>query len=146
MIFKLQIDKNREEEITATVHERTPLIEEIEKLVLQENVTDQIPGYEEDEITMLDISRVACFYVEGDKTYASYTAGKRYLIKKRLYELESVLPGDFERINKSALANWKQISKFKVLLSGAVDVIFQNGYTDYISRRCFAALKRRYQL
>ncbi len=146
MIFKLQIDPNCEEQVTATVHRRTPLIEEIEKLVLQESVTDQIPGYEEDEITMLDISRVVCFYVEADKTYASYTGGKRYLIKKRLYELEGVLPGEFERINKSAIANWKQISKFKVLLSGAVDVIFKNGYTDCISRRCFAELKRRYRL
>lgn len=146
MIFKLQIDKDCEEEITATVHRRTPLIDEIEKLVLQENITDKIPGYHEYEITMLDISQVECFYVEADKTYASYISGKRYLIKKRLYELENVLPADFERINKSAIANWKRISKFKVQLSGAVDVIFKNGYTDYISRRCFAELKRRYGL
>lgn len=146
MIFKLQIDKNCEEEITATVHKRTPLIDEIEKLVLQENITDKIPGYDQDEITMLDISQVECFYVEADKTYASYIDGKPYLIKKRLYELENILPADFERINKSAIANWKRISKFKVQLSGAVDVVFKNGYTDFISRRCFAELKRRYGL
>ena len=146
MIFKLQIDKDCEEEITATVHRRTPLIDEIEKLVLQEDITDKIPGYHEYEITMLDISQVECFYVEADKTYASYISGKRYLIKKKLYELENILPADFERINKSAIANWKKISKFKVQLSGAVDVVFMNGYTDCISRRCFAALKRRYGL
>lgn len=146
MIFKLQIDRDREEEITATVHRRTPLIDEIEKLVLQENITDQIPGYYECEITMLDISQVECFYVEADKTYASHISGKRYLVKKRLYELENILPADFERINKSAIANWKRISKFKVQLSGAVDVVFKNGYTDCISRRCFAELKRRYGL
>ena len=146
MIFKLQIDKNCKEEVTATVHKRTPLIDEIEKLVLQENITDKIPGYYEYEITMLDISQVECFYVEADKTYASYIAGERYLIKKRLYELENVLPADFERINKSAIANWKKISKFKVQLSGSVAVVFKNGYTDYISRRCFAELKRRYGL
>lgn len=146
MIFKLQIDKDREEEVTATVHRRTPLIDEIEKLVLQENITDQIPGYYEYEITMLDIRQVECFYVEADKTYASYISGKRYLIKMRLYELEKILPADFERINKSALANWKRISKFKVQLSGAVNVVFKNGYTDYISRRCFAELKRRHGL
>lgn len=146
MIFKLQIDRDREEEVTATVHRRTPLIDEIEKLVLQENITDQIPGYCECEITMLDISQVECFYVEADKTYASHISGKRYLVKKRLYELENILPADFERINKSAIANWKRISKFKVQLSGAVDVVFKNGYTDCISRRCFAELKRRYGL
>lgn len=146
MIFKLQIDQHCEEEVTATVHKRTPLIDEIEKLVLQENITDQIPGYDEDGITMLELSQVECFYVEADKTYVSDIDGKRYLIKKRLYELENVLPADFERINKSAIANWKRISKFKVQLSGAVDVVFQSGYTDLISRRCFAELKRRYGL
>lgn len=146
MIFKLRIDKDCEEEVTATVHKRTSLIDEIEKLVLQESITDKIPGYDDDGITMLDINRVECFYVEADKTYASYTAGKRYLIKKRLYELENILSADFEKINKSAIANWKRISKFKVQLSGAVDVVFKNGYTDYISRRCFTELKRRYGL
>lgn len=145
MIFKLQINKNCEEEVTATVHKRTSLIDEIEKLVLQENITDKIPGYDDDGITMLDISQVECFYVESDKTYASY-AGNKYIIKKRLYELENVLSADFEKINKSAIANWNRISKFKVQLSGTVDVVFKNGYTDYISRRCFAKLKRRYGL
>ena len=32
MIFKLQIDKDCKEEIIATVHKRTPLINEIENL------------------------------------------------------------------------------------------------------------------
>lgn len=146
MIFKLQIDKNCEEEVVATVHKRTSLIDEIEKLVSQENITDKIPGYHDNEITMLDINQVECFYVEADKTYASYIDRKRYMIKKRLYELENVLPTDFERINKSAIANWRRISKFKVQLSGSVDVIFKNGYTDYISRRCFTKLRRRYGL
>ena len=105
-----------------------------------------IPGYLEDEITMLDISEVECFSVESDKTYAIYADGKNYHIKKRLYELEAILPGDFEKINKSAIANWKKISRFKVQLSGAVDAVFQSGYTDCISRRCFSDLKRRYGL
>lgn len=146
MIFKLHIDKNCDEEVSAKVHERTPLIDEIERLVLMENITDKIPGYLEDEITMLDISEVECFSVESDKTYAIYADGRNYHIKKRLYELEAILPGDFEKINKSAIANWKKISRFKVQLSGAVDAVFQSGYTDCISRRCFADLKRRYGL
>lgn len=145
MIFKLQIDKNCEESVTALVHERTALIDEIESLVMQGNISDQIPGYIEDEIIMLDIKQVECFYVEAGKTFASYADGKSYLVKKRLYELEAILPVNFEKINKSALANWK-ISKFKVLLSGAVDAEFVSGYTDYISRRCFSDLRKRYGL
>ncbi len=146
MIFRVEIDKNSEESITAVIHKRTALIDEIEKLIMMDTVTDKIPGYLEDEIMMLDISEIECFYVESDKTFAVYADGKRYLIKKRLYELERILSGDFERINKSVIGNMRKVLRFKMHLSGAVDVIFKSGYEDYVSRRCFADLKRRYGL
>ena len=146
MVFKLLIDRNCQEEVVATVRARTPLIDEIERLVLQDGLSDQLPGYLDDEITMLEIQNVECFLVEREKTYALYCDGKRYQVRKKLYELESFLPDNFEKINKSVIANWKQIAKFKVQLSGAVDAVFKSGYVDCISRRCFAELKRRYAL
>ena len=146
MIFKLQLDRNHVEEIVATVHQRTALIDEIERLVTQDNLSEQIPGYEEDEIVMLDLKQIDCFFVEDERTYAHCQDGKQYLIRRRLYELEKNLPGYYERISKSAIANWPRISQFRVQLSGAVDAVFKSGYTECISRRCFAELKRRYGL
>lgn len=146
MIFKLQLDRNHVEEIVATVHQRTALINEIERLVTQDNLSEQIPGYEEDEIVMLDLKQIDCFFVEDERTYAHCQDGKQYLIRRRLYELEKNLPGYYERISKSAIANWPRISRFRVQLSGAVDAVFKSGYTECISRRCFAELKRRYGL
>ncbi len=146
MIFKLQLDRNHVEEIVATVHQRTALIDEIERLVTQDNLSEQIPGYEEDEIVMLDLKQIDCFFVEDERTYAHCQDGKQYLIRRRLYELEKNLPGYYERISKSAIANWPRISRFRVQLSGAVDAVFKSGYTECISRRCFAELKRRYGL
>ena len=146
MIFKLQLDMNHVEEIVATVHQRTALIDEIERLVTQDNLSEQIPGYEEDEIVMLDLKQIDCFFVEDERTYAHCQDGKQYLIRRRLYELEKNLPGYYERISKSAIANWPRISRFRVQLSGAVDAVFKSGYTECISRRCFAELKRRYGL
>jgi len=146
MIFKLQLDRNHVEEIVATVHQRTALIDEIERLVTQDNLSEQIPGYEEDEIVMLDLKQIDSFFVEDERTYAHCQDGKQYLIRRRLYELEKNLPGYYERISKSAIANWPRISRFRVQLSGAVDAVFKSGYTEYISRRCFAELKRRYGL
>lgn len=146
MIFRLKLDRNHEEEIVATVHQRTPLIDEIERLVTQDSLTDQIPGYEEEEIVILDLKEIDCFYVEEERTYAHCQDGKQYLIRKRLYELEKTLPGYYERISKSAIANWPRIGRFRVQLSGAVDAVFKSGYTECISRRCFAELKRRYGL
>lgn len=146
MIFKLLIDPDSPEQIVATVHRRTELIDRLEQLVAREGREDRIPGYREEEITMLSLSQVECFYVEKEKTYAVGPAGERYHIRYRLYELEQLLPPEFERISKSAIANWRKITKFRVQLSGTVDAVFRSGYTDYISRRCFAELKRRYHL
>ena len=79
MIFKLNIDRECREEIIANVHQRTPLIDEIERMVTQDGTSEQLTGYTEDEIVMLDIREIECFTVEDEKTYAVYKKGKRYL-------------------------------------------------------------------
>ncbi len=144
MIFRLNLNPKCEEEVIANVHERTPLIDEIERLVTQDSSTEQITGYLEDEIRLLEVKDIECFFVEDEKTYALYSDKKRYVVRKRLYEIESILPSEFIKINKSAIANSKRIARFKVLLSGAVDAEFESGYTECISRRCFAEVKRRF--
>ena len=47
MKFKLIIDTKKDEEIVATVHNRTHLIDEIETLILAHAGADRIPGYSE---------------------------------------------------------------------------------------------------
>ena len=48
------------------------------------------------------------------------------------------------RINKSALANEAHLERFTASFNGAVDAVFRSGYREYVSRRCFAEIKRRY--
>jgi len=146
MKFRLIIDREKDEEIVARVHERTGIIDEIEALVQRGEGLSEIVGYDEDDIIMLSIDDVEAFYVEDGKTYAACRDKKRYRIKKRLYELEEILPEDFQKINKSDIANMKHIVRYKTSLNGVVDAQFRSGFSDYISRRCFAELKRRYSL
>ena len=146
MKFRVVIDKTKEEEIVATVHQRTDLIDEIEAIVLRDECTDALAAYQEDEIRLLELSDVECITADGGKVYAVADAGKRYLLKKRLYEIEESLPPEFIRINKSSIANRKRIRRFTTAISGAVDVEFKSGFKEYVSRRCFADLKRRYGL
>ena len=141
MKFRLIIDKNKDEEIVATVHDRTPLIDEIEALLSKH--TDRIPGYIEDDIKMLSISEIECITVLNGKTYAIDSKNKRYRLKQRLYELEAALPASFIRINKSTLANENALDRFSVTIAGSVDAVFKCGYREYVSRRCFAQIKRR---
>ena len=146
MKFKLIIDKSREEEIVATVHDRSSLTEQIEALVMAHCGTDRIAAYAEEEIRMLPFSDIECITVLEGKTWAIDSCGNRYRLKQRLYELEQMLPSTFIRINKSALANETRLERFAVCFSGAVDAVFQSGYREYVSRRCFAEIKRRYDL
>jgi DNA-binding LytR/AlgR family response regulator len=143
MKFRLIIDKEKDEEVVATVHARSPLIDEIEALILKHAGTDRIPGYTEDDIKMLSVSEIQCITVLDGKTYAIDSQNRRYRLKQRLYELEHQLPSSFIRINKSTLANESALDRFTVSYAGSVDAVFKCGYTDYVSRRCFAQIKRR---
>ena len=144
MRFNLIIDKVKEEEVTVTVHERSALTEQIEALVKQHTGTDRIIAFAEDEMKQLSFADIECITVLDGKTYAIDAENKRYRLKQRLYELEELLPTFFIRINKSTLANEKKIQRFAASFSGTVDAVFQCGYREHVSRRCFSEIKRRY--
>lgn len=144
MKFKLIIDKGKDEEVIATVHSRSALTDEIEALVLKYAGTDRIPAYTEDDMKMLAFSDIECVTVLEGKTYAIDSKNRRYRLKMRLYELEALLPSSFIRINKSTLANENRLDRFAVTYAGSVDAVFKCGYTEYVSRRCFAQIKRRF--
>ncbi len=143
MKFKLIIDKENDEEVVITAHQRTALIDEIEALISKH--TDRIPGYTEDDIKMLSVSDIECITILDGKTYAIDSKNHRYRLKQRLYELEAQLPASFIRINKSTLANEARLDRFQVTYAGIVDAVFKCGYTEYVSRRCFAQIKRRFE-
>ncbi|MBQ7937034.1 MAG: LytTR family transcriptional regulator DNA-binding domain-containing protein [Oscillospiraceae bacterium] len=144
MKFNLVIDKSKDEEVTATVHGRSPLTDRIETLVMQYSKTDRIPAYTEDEMLSLPFSEIEYVFSEDGKTFAAASNGKKYRIKMRLYEIEELLPSFFIRINKSALANERRIERFSAVFSGGIDAVFKSGSKEYVSRRCFAEIKRRF--
>jgi DNA-binding LytR/AlgR family response regulator len=132
-------DKTKDEEIIIRVHEKTELIEKIEKLVNE--TSDGFIGYKENEAMMLDINDINCFITENNKVFAM--TDEKLLIKERLYKIEEKLDNNFIKINQSCLANIKKIVKVQATFSGSLSVVFRNGYTDYISRRNLKNVKER---
>ena len=145
MKYKLIIDKDAEEEIIAIVHSPSSLTQEIEDLVRNYSGADFIMGYREEEMRKLSFGEIECITVLDRKVIAIDTKGNRFLLKDRLRELEDVLPSYFIRINKSTLANEHRIQRFDAAFSGGVDAVFYCGYKEYVSRRCFAEIRRRYE-
>ena len=144
MKYKLIIDKNAPEEIIAVVHAPSSLTQQIEDLVYSHSGVDYLMGYRNDEMRKLAFSELECITILSRKVIAIDTKGNHYSLKDSLRDLEGILPSYFIRINKSTLANEHRILRFDAAFSGGVDAVFQCGYREYVSRRCFAEIKRRY--
>lgn len=145
MKYNLIIDKNVEEEITATVHAPSTLTQQIENLVRNYSGSDSIMGYKDDEMKKLKFQEIECITIIDRKVIAIDINGDRYRVQGRLRELESILPSYFIRINKSSIANEHCILQFDAVFSGNVDAVFKCGYKEYVSRRCFSEIRRRYE-
>lgn len=146
MNFRLIIDTDHDEEVVARVHSPSSLTDHIEALVRAHTGTDRVRAWDEDgDIHLLEFTSIACITVLEGKTWAIDARGRHYRLRQRLYELEAQVPASFIRINKSSLANEAHLERFAATFSGAVDAVFKSGYREYVSRRCFANIKRRYE-
>lgn len=145
MKYKLIIDKHAEEEIIAVVHAPSSLTQQIETLVCSSSGTDSLMGYRDDEMRKLAFQEIECITVLDRKVVAIDAVGHHYRLQDRLRDLEDVLPSYFIRINKSTLANEHRITRFDTTFSGGVDAVFRCGWREYVSRRCFAEIRRRYE-
>ena len=145
MKYKLIINKDAEEEIIAIVHAPSSLTQQIENLVCNFSGVDCIMGYGEDEMRKLTFQEIECITILDRKVIAIDTSGNHYRVQDRLRDLEDILPSYFIRINKSTLANEHRILRFDAVFSGGVDAVFQCGYREYVSRRCFAEIRKRYE-
>ena len=139
------IDKNADEEVVVTAHKPSLLTQEIENLVRNFSGADFIMGYRDEEMRKLAFGEIECITVLERRVIAIDTCGRQYRVQDRLRDLENILPSYFIRINKSSLANEHRILRFDAVFSGGVDAVFQCGYREYVSRRCFAEIRRRYE-
>ncbi len=129
------------EEVLIYASKRRSLIEEIEKLCLNDCV--EIVGYKNKEIVKLFPSDIYCFIVEENKIFAK-TNDETFQIKQRIYQLEEILDDSFIKINQSCIVNLKKVKSFNVSFMGAMMVTLKNGYQDYVSRRQVKIVKERF--
>ena len=91
MKFKLIIDKNAEECVTAICHERSAIIDQIESIIQNQSNDEGIIGYADDEFKKIEFENIEVIYVEGGKTFATLDDKRTYRIKLRLYEIEHLV-------------------------------------------------------
>lgn len=104
--------------------------------------SNQLLAYDDKDVITLSLDKIVLITSIDNKTYAICTNKKQYQIKKRIYQLVEELPKYFWRVNKSSIVNRYQISRFEEIQTASVNIIMKNGLTDYVSRRCFAKIRK----
>ena len=129
------------EEIVIYTKERSELVNKIEAIA--EADSHELIGTDgRGESFILSPDEITALTVIDGFVWAILDTG-RLKLRERLYELEERLPKSFVRINKSTLANVDRIRSFSTGFGCSLDVIFKNGYKDYVSRRQIKAVKER---
>jgi len=122
----------------------TPEVEELAKRIENEKLTGNFLAVKrENLIYILEPSDVQIVRTEGNEIVAYDITKKRFIVEKRLYEIESMLGHQFIRISKSAIVNIHKIDHVDVRFSGMMNVVMKNSISEYISRRHMGDFKKR---
>lgn len=108
------------------------IIDFISKLSSEKN---QIIGEYENNIYMLKLEDILCFYSDEKYNYCS-VGNNSYRVKYTLYELEQTLSThDWIRISHSCIVNINHIKCFDIGTVGSVVVILDNDSKHDVSKR-----------
>lgn len=107
----------------------------IDNIQLISQDIDTIIGTENNNIYIINISDIICFYSKDQNNYVKTTKG-HFKIKKRLYELEDSLnKNKFIRISNSCIINVNFITSFDLGKVGNIIVKFSDGSLESVSKR-----------
>lgn len=107
-----------------------------------QNFENKIIGYSRKEQMILNLVDIFNFYTSNKKVYATTVNGD-YLIKMRLYELESSLNQYFIRISNTDIINIYHVQSFKREGINTICVILKNNSKLYVSRRYWPVVKKK---
>jgi len=91
----------------------------------------------------LPLDDILFFETDDEQVYA-HTANDAFLVKYRLYELETMLPGIFSRAAKGTIVNTARIFSISHSLTSSSLIRFNGTHKQvYVSRHYYQVLKNR---
>ncbi|MGT2907498.1 LytTR family DNA-binding domain-containing protein [Streptococcus dentiloxodontae] len=144
--MKLEIIRNMQFTETLVKIYAAHIDQKTQKVIdLIENNTVYIQGRKNDKTYFINLEGIIRFYTADKKVYF-VTAAETYRAKQRLYQLEEQLPSNFVKISQGEIVNISYIQKLDLSMRGSICVIFKNGSSSFVSRRCIKAFKRALDL
>lgn len=141
MKVELNIDE-KFKEILVTIS-TDKINDEVQELVNYiEYKEDYLAGIADDQVCVLDISDIIRVFVEDRKVFVVTTKGK-FVVRKKLYEMNNLLTKDFVKISQSEIANIKFIKNLDLSIRGTIVIVYKNSDISYVSRRLLKDFKTK---
>lgn len=141
MKVELNIDE-KFKEILVTIS-TDKINDEVQELVNYiEYKEDYLVGIADDQVCVLDISDIIRVFVEDRKVFVVTTKGK-FVVRKKLYEMNNLLTKDFVKISQSEIANIKFIKNLDLSIRGTIVIVYKNSDISYVSRRLLKDFKSK---
>lgn len=141
MKVELNIDKKFEETIVTISANKVN--DEIQNLVNYIEIKeDYFIGVSDGKVRLLNLEDIIRVYVENRKVYVVTVEG-RFIVRKKLYEVQSMLTKDFIKISQSEIANIKYIHSLDLGLRGTIVINYKNSDISYVSRRMLKEFKMK---
>lgn len=142
MKVKLQyVDSPEEECAVLKICENHPEIIKLQEIIEKGTYqTMTIPCFLGEQRYSISCEHILYFETTQELLFV-HTGSKIYEAKKRLYELEEMLPKQFVRVSKSVIMNLKQVEYYSPIANGLMKATFYNGEETYISRKYLRLLR-----
>ncbi|CAM3097001.1 LytTr DNA-binding domain-containing protein [Lactobacillus bombicola] len=133
-------------DLSVTVN--TPQIDN-NSTTLQDNLSyfvneQNLIGYQNGRQKVIALYDVISIHTQDKKVICETNQGN-YRLKKRLYEIKSILPQRvFIQVSSSEIVNFSCIQEFALTRNGIYQIIFKNGHTTYSSRRYMQKIKKEF--
>ncbi|GAA2865157.1 LytTR family DNA-binding domain-containing protein [Lactobacillus intestinalis] len=143
MKVKLDINPDHQEtEVTISAPEMNDQIQELYRLLQNQEKIPQIEGFKDKVSYYLNLVDIL-FFETDSKVVMAHTTRDAYQVKYKLYELEDILGANYMRVSKSTILNLNQIYAITRSISNC-QVKFQDSYkVVYVSRHYYRDLRNR---
>lgn len=143
MKVRIELDPQMDEpEMIIRAPRLTEEVARLQQLILEQKMTP-LTFYKDRSEYFVDVSEILFFETDGEKIYG-HTREEAYEVRRKLYELEEILPIAFCRISKSTIINTKQIYSIEKSFSGTSTVNFYQTHKQvHVSRHYYQLLKER---
>ncbi|SFQ64348.1 transcriptional regulator, LytTR family [Streptococcus equinus] len=137
----IDVDDSLEQDyITIHCKELTDDILELQTSLLSKSSSSlRISAFQDDVEHFLELK--AIIFMESDGNYILiHTEKDIYKTRRKLYELEELLPRDFIRVSRSTIVNTMRISGIKKNITGASEISFGNSNKKAYASRNYIKL------